>query len=117
MVFCSKCGLENQSEAKYCQECGEMLNKQSTPNKEITKEKWKSPTGAAGLNLLIAGLGFAYIGEWTKAVLSFIIVWISAVISLFVFNNPFILPIVGYILIMAWTYDVAKKKYGLQKPK
>jgi len=93
-----------------------MLNIQSTPNKEITKEKWKSPTGAAFLNILIAGLGFAYISEWTKAVLSFIIVWIFGIVSVLVFGNVFILAIVGYILVIAWTYDVAKKKYGLQKP-
>lgn len=111
MVFCSKCGVENSNGAKYCQECGESL--QNTENEE---KEWKSPTVSAFLNILIAGFGFAYIGEWTKAVLSFIIVWIFGIISVFMFGNVFILAIVGYILIIAWTYDVAKKKYGVLKP-
>ena len=54
LVYCTKCGAENQNNAKYCQNCGESLKA-----KENYEEK--RPLVSAGLNLLIAGLGFIYL--------------------------------------------------------
>lgn len=118
LVFCTKCGTENPVDAKYCAGCGSMLVQTQTTTKtpektlkEETKKKSnrKDPWVAVILNIVIAGLGMAYIGRYAKAVLSFIIVWICGTISVLIFNNVFILAIVGYIFIIAWTYDEAKK--------
>lgn len=118
MVFCTKCGKQNIEGAKYCEDCGELINrprKVITTTKKVRKgdikqeNKRKDPWVAVLINLLIAGLGMVYLGRYAKAVLSFIMVWIAGVISVLVFNNVFILAIVGYILVMAWCYDEAKK--------
>ena len=63
-------------------------------NKSVQKSKKKSSATAAAINLLIAGLGFVYIKEYAKAILSFVFVVIVAIISgmavyiSFTFSNP-----------------------------
>ncbi len=91
MVYCTKCGAENQNDAKYCQNCGESLKA-----KENYEEK--RPLVSAGLNLLIAGLGFVYLKEYPKALLSFVIVVIGALIG------GWILAIIALFLVMVWSY-------------
>ena len=73
---------------------------------KILKEK--SPGGAAVLNLIIAGVGFIYIHEYAKAVLSFIIVLISGIIG-FAIGLSYLLSVLVLILVMAWSYDETKK--------
>lgn len=109
MVFCNECGFENPDGAKYCQECGKKINKNvKTSEVRITKKEEKSPLGAAALNLIIAGAGFAYIHEYAKAVLSFIIVFVAGIISsLLGFSVLF--GILALIFIMAWSFDETKK--------
>jgi len=91
VVYCTKCGAENQNDAKYCQNCGESLKA-----KENYEEK--RPLVSAGLNLLIAGLGFVYLKEYPKALLSFVIVVIGALIG------GWILAIIALFLVMVWSY-------------
>lgn len=64
MVFCSKCGYENADDAKYCEKCGQSLqkgiNKRNTTNKETNKSNGMS-IGVKALIIvcviLIAGIG------------------------------------------------------------
>jgi TM2 domain-containing membrane protein YozV len=118
LVFCQECGKENPDSYKYCAECGAMLIQAKTLTQESKimrkgevkeKSKRKDPWVAALLNFIIAGLGMAYVGQYAKAVLSFIIVWICGFISVLAFNNVFILAVVGNIFVIAWSYDEAKK--------
>lgn len=109
MAFCRDCGMEIDDNARFCPECGTEIKETATINVEEKQMKRKDPWAAVLLNLLIAGLGMVYLGRYAKAVLSFIIVWITGIISVLLFNNVFILAIVGYILIMAWSYDETKK--------
>lgn len=107
-MYCKECGAKIE-EGKYCQECGAEITgskniyqhiDEGYNNKKTTK---KSPMVMAILNIVIAGLGFAFLGEYTKAVLSFIIV-------LFV---GFLFGIFGGILalifVIVWTYDSTNK--------
>jgi len=109
MAFCRDCGMELVDNARFCPECGTEIKETATINVEEKQMKRKDPWAAVLLNLLIAGLGMVYLGRYAKAVLSFIIVWITGIISVLLFNNVFIVAIVGYILIMAWSYDETKK--------
>lgn len=116
MIFCRNCGYENPDNSKYCAECGKLLENTNKTNEatekvknDDQKDKRKDPLGASLLNLIIAGIGMAYLGQYAKAVLSFIIVWFCGALSIIIFKNVFILAIVGYIFIIAWTYDEAKK--------
>ena len=98
-----------QKGSGFCAECGTKITGTGNINVEEKKLKRKDPWVAVLINLLIAGLGMVYLGRYAKAVVSFIIVWIAGTISLLLFNNVFILAIVGYIFIMAWSYDETKK--------
>ena len=107
MVYCKKCGAKNTDDSVFCGDCGEPLAgkpAESSPKKDAQKNpKHKSPAAAVLLNLLLAGAGFIYLGEWGKAVLFFFLVLVSAAI----FKIP------GWIFMMALTmiacYNDAKK--------
>ena len=114
-IFCNKCGVENSVDAVYCQECGNELIKYShdelnmenidTTKKPLTE---KSPLGAAVLNLLIAGIGFVYIREYSKAILSFIIVFMAGFIS-GLLGISVLLGIFALVFVMVWSYNETKK--------
>ena|GEM_PF-1007053 len=114
MVFCTECGKENEEDAKYCSECGNTLDRPDkvTEPVEIEKKekvKKKSALAAVVLNIVIAGLGMAYIKQYVKAIASFIFVVILGAISYALFGNAFYLAIIGYIIVIAWTYTETKK--------
>ncbi len=77
----------------------------NTIKKPLTE---KSPLGAAVLNLLIAGIGFVYIGEYSKAILSFIIVFMAGFIS-GLLGFSILLGIFALIFVMAWSYNETTK--------
>ena len=107
--FCNKCGVQVPEDAKYCQECGAEITGSKNPYQNIddgyNKQKIakKSPAVIAITNIIIAGLGFAILREYTKAVLSFIIVLIAGVFF------GLIGGILALIFVIAWTYDTTNK--------
>ena len=107
MFFCNNCGEEVAKDAKFCQECGnEITNNSDMQNlnekKSNQKSKKKSPATAAAINLIIAGLGFVYIKEYAKAILSFVFVVIVAIISGYG-------SILALLLVILWTYSETTK--------
>jgi len=111
MVSCIECGVENLEDEEYCTNCGTSLSDQKFEEwkKGLSTSKKKSPLAAALLNLLIAGLGFVYIKDYVKAIISFVIVFISVVLSLKIGSNTKILGFGALIFIMIWSYLEAKK--------
>lgn len=119
MVFCTECGTENVDDSKFCYNCGKEINKDkiikkvnSKPNEVSNEEirkyiienrKYKSPWAAALSNLLIAGLGLAYVKEYPKAIVGFIIVFAAG------YLGGLIIGFLALILIMAWSADEARK--------
>ena len=123
MVFCSNCGEENENNSKFCSNCGNELNSSSktaknrnfesngsienhptnsTGQKVVVEEKaHKSPI--ALLNIIIAGLGMALVGEYVKALASFIIVVIAALLG------GFILGFIALIFVIAWSAHEARE--------
>ena len=107
MVFCNNCGEVVAKEAKFCQNCGNETSDMSdiqdmNENKSDQKLKKKSPATAAAINLIIAGLGFVYIKEYAKAILSFVFVVIVAIISGYG-------SILALLLVILWTYSETTK--------
>jgi uncharacterized membrane protein YvbJ len=88
-MYCKNCGSELQ-EGNFCQECGKPITPQNIEGK-------KNPYLAAGLNLVVAGVGFLYIRQDMKCLYSLIAVIIMALI------NP-ILGIIGLIIVMILSY-------------
>jgi hypothetical protein len=84
------------------------INFKTKPTNNVVNEDQKSPLAATGVNLLIAGAGFVYIHEYAKAVLSFIIVFISGMISALL-GLSVLFGILALIFVMAWSYDETKK--------
>jgi K+-sensing histidine kinase KdpD len=72
-------------------------------NKKTTKKSEKSPVVVAVINLLIAGLGFVYIDDFTKAIVSFLFV----VIVGYLFG--LILSLGALLIVMFWAYDETNK--------
>jgi Predicted membrane protein len=123
MVFCTNCGKENENESQFCSNCGTELNSSSEAGKNINSEpnkvsvnhlanstgqkveekKHKSPIVYALLNIIIAGLGMALVGEYVKALVSFIIVVIAAILG------GFVLGFIALIFVMAWTAHEARE--------
>lgn len=110
MSFCNSCGEQVPENAKFCQGCGnEIIQtptndfKTESENKSEQESKKKSPATAAVINLLIAGLGFVYIEEYAKAIVSFLIVVIAAIFF------GFIGGILALLLVILWTYDETNK--------
>jgi len=56
----------------------------------------------------LRGAGFVYIGEYAKAVLSFIIVFIAGMIGALL-GLSILLGIFALIFVMAWSHDETKK--------
>lgn len=130
MVKCS-CGFLNPDDAKYCQECGSKLSVKKVP-KRVLKQKRDTketiakppvkpdnedepgkqgiiyPVDAAILNIALPGWGMAYLKEYSKAVLCFIIVasaaYIGSLAEIWLLTVP-----IAYLLVIAWTYDETKK--------
>jgi len=77
-MYCRNCGTQIADDTKFCPECGVAQSDVGTTAKlGEAKEKPKEKSVALAVvgNLLIAGLGMAYLRQYTKAVLSFLIVW------------------------------------------
>ncbi len=110
--ICEDCTI-NLAGKNYCQDCADELVQENNNMEQVKNQSKnlnvKSPSSAAALNLIIAGAGFIYIHEYSKAVVSFIIVWIAGIISYLIFGSIWYLVIVGYILIIVWSYNETKK--------
>ena len=106
--FCNECGVEIPKDAKFCQECGNEIKESKNielDSKSKQKPGKKNPVEAALLNIIIAGLGFVYIGEYAKGLLSFIAVFTVG------YFLGLIWGIIALIVVILWTYDEAKKIY------
>jgi TM2 domain-containing membrane protein YozV len=104
--FCNECGAEILKDAKFCQECGNEIKESKNiepDSKSNQKTDKKNPVEAALLNIIIAGLGFIYIGEYAKGLISFIAVFAVG------YFLGLIWGIIALIVVILWTYDEAKK--------
>lgn len=99
-MYCEKCDIHFEG-GNYCSECGKPITPQNIEGK-------KNPYLAAGLNLVVAGVGFLYIKQDMKCLYSLIAVIIMALIT------P-ILGIVGLIIVMILSYK-ATVKYNESLP-
>ena len=94
--ICKRCGAKTLGKQNnYCSKCGLSLDAE-----EI---KAKSPIEAAAWNLVIAGAGFAYLGQWGMAIGTFLVTIVIAI------YGGILGVIICYIIMMILCFSGAKK--------
>jgi hypothetical protein len=121
--ICPNCGTENLKNVKFCGSCGTPIKAPIDPDEKKSQSNnskidgikadnqnlnKKSPLIAAALNFIIAGAGFIYIHKYAKAVLSFIIFLIAAIIG-FAMGLGWSLSTLALIVVIVWSYNETKK--------
>lgn len=86
--FCSNCGMEIDTKAEICPECGVRVN----PGER------KSPGVAAVLSVILVGLGQIYNGQIGKGI-AFIVIGLVLAYSMFI--------LIGFVLYpLFWIYNI-----------
>lgn len=121
MVFCGKCGFENNNNARYCQECGYTLINNSDVNKtsevsdlsnhfQSDEKVEKFNTEMRNSGLLTLGLG-VFLGLFADITAGLITIFFGALLLLV--KRVEILAVVGAIIIMFGFYNLSfNNNYG-----
>lgn len=80
-MFCTRCGAYNIDDAKYCQECGNPLNKEDSTGKDQIQAKNEK------FNILMRNSGFLTMG-------------LGVLVSLFSLSSGLITILFGAVLIL-----------------
>lgn len=117
MKICPQCNKDNEDFANNCTECGYSFNQNvnfnnpeqyQNPNQQynnyqqqnIPRNK-KSKLVGLILNMLVVGLGYAYVGKWGEGIVLLVIYAIMFALG-FVLLFPFV------IALALWVYSLIK---------
>lgn len=108
ILFCTRCGSANVDDAKYCQECGSLLNKvDSTEKDRIQAKNEKFDILMRNSGFLTIGLG-VFIGLFNLA--SGLVTILFGALLLLV-KRVEILAIIGAIILLSGFYNISFGNY------
>jgi EamA domain-containing membrane protein RarD len=107
MITCTRCGAQNEDDAKFCVSCGASLNVRSTrhegtcfgqPERRIEQECFGLPYGGAILGIIF---GAFIIGIGLSMLLN---------IELGQYIGPFIVVVIGILIIAGALYGLSHRR-------
>ena len=101
MTYCTKCGANNADEAEFCAKCGASLKLEEKPSKRYRKERREDECFGLPQGGTIAGLVFGII---------VILIGVSWFTGWDINIWPFIVIIVGILVIVGAIYGLSRKK-------
>lgn len=106
-MFCTKCGAASNDGVKYCQECGNLLTKNSTGNDLIQAKNEKFDILMRNSGFLTIGLG-AFI-VFVNINSGLLIIFFGALMLLL--KKVVLLPVIGVIILLAGIYNIFLGNY------
>lgn len=109
-MFCTKCGAANTDDAKYCQECGNLLTTNNTGEDRIQAKNEKFDILMRNSGFLTIGLG-AFIGFFNINS-GLLTIFFGALMLLL--KKVVLLPVIGAIILLAGIYNIfSGNNFGL----
>lgn len=109
-MFCTECGAANIDEAKYCQECGNILTTNNTEKEQIQTKNEKFDILMRNSGFLTIGLG-AFIGLFNINA-GLLTIFLGALMLLL--KKVVLLPVIGTLILLAGIYNIfSGNNFGL----
>lgn len=101
-MFCTRCGAANTDDAKYCQECGNLITTNNTGKDRIQTKNEKFDILMRSSGFLTIGLG-AFIGFFNINS-GLLTIFFGALMLLL--KKVVLLPVIGAIILLAGIYNI-----------